>query len=205
MGVNNLNILRSILLVCLIISLDPRTAHSRWVQTNGPYGGSAFCFAVSGKNLFTGTDRGVFLCTNNGTSWTAAGLTYTPVHSLSVSDTTLFAGTLSRGVWRRPLSEMITSVRESPSELPATFTLEQNYPNPFNPTTTIRFVLPRAGFTELMIFNLLGEQVSTVVSERLNAGSYTVSWGAPHLASGVYIYRLQAGDYVETKKLLLIR
>lgn len=105
------------------------------------------------------------------------------------------------------------SVREVSGRVPAAFELEQNYPNPFNPSTQIRFSLPRSRQVTLKIFNLLGQEVATLVSEELPAGSYSTRWDASGLASGVYLYRLQAGDpstssgqrFVETKKLLLVR
>ena len=85
------------------------------------------------------------------------------------------------------------------------FILYQNYPNPFNPTTTIKFDLPKTSQVTLKVFNTLGEEVATLVSERLSAGSYSCEWDASNLASGIYPYRLQAGDYVETKKMIILK
>jgi hypothetical protein len=85
------------------------------------------------------------------------------------------------------------------------FELYQNYPNPFNPSTTIEFDLPKSGEVSLKVFNILGEEVATLVSERLSTGSYSYEWDASNLASGIYLYRLQAGDYVETRKMVLMR
>jgi hypothetical protein len=83
--------------------------------------------------------------------------------------------------------------------------LYQNYPNPFNPTTAIEFNLPRSSEVTLKIFNLLGEEVTTLLSAFLPAGSHVYEWDASDLASGIYLYRLQAGDYVETRKTVLTR
>ncbi|MDZ7406155.1 MAG: T9SS type A sorting domain-containing protein, partial [candidate division KSB1 bacterium] len=85
------------------------------------------------------------------------------------------------------------------------FHLEQNYPNPFNPTTTISFSLPLGSFVSLKVFDALGREVSTLVSEELAAGTYVRQWEAAGLPSGVYFYRLQAGSFTETKKLILLR
>ena len=162
-------------------------------------------FAVSGTNLFAGTyGGGVFLSTNNGTSWTNTGLTNTDVYALAVSGTNLFAGT-NGGVWRRPLSEMITLVQRPETGLPAYFGLDQNYPNPFNPSTTISFTIPLKSFVSLKVFDALGRKVSTIVSEEMHAGRYSRQWNAEGLPSGVYFYHLEAGTYHDTKKLLLLK
>ena len=89
--------------------------------------------------------------------------------------------------------------------VPASFSLGQNYPNPFNPTTTIRYGLPQGSHVTLTLFNTLGQQVAALVNENQNAGSYEVKFDGTNLGSGVYFYRLQAGSFVETKRLLLLR
>jgi hypothetical protein len=88
---------------------------------------------------------------------------------------------------------------------PSTFRLIQNYPNPFNPSTIIEFVLPKISDVTLNIYNILGEKVSTLVSDRLSAGSYSYEWDASDLSSGVYLYRLETEGFVETKKMILMR
>ena len=85
------------------------------------------------------------------------------------------------------------------------FILYQNYPNPFNPSTTIKFDIPKISNVTLTIYNIIGEEVAILVSDRLPAGSYSYKWNASGFASGVYLYRLQAGNYVETKKMMLMR
>jgi hypothetical protein len=87
----------------------------------------------------------------------------------------------------------------------SSYHLHQNYPNPFNPSTTIEFYLPKTSDVVLKVFNILGEEITTLVSERLSAGSYSYGWDASNLASGVYLYQLQAGDYVETRKMVLMK
>jgi Secretion system C-terminal sorting domain len=94
---------------------------------------------------------------------------------------------------------------ESGSELPAQYALEQNFPNPFNPVTTIRFSLLSSHFTVLRVFDLLGREVSTLVNERKEAGVHQVKFDARGLPSGVYSYRLHAGDFVQTRKMLLLQ
>lgn len=108
------------------------------------------------------------------------------------------------------LPSATTSVEIDQSEQPRAFTLQQNYPNPFNPETTIKYSLMKDNEITLRIFNLLGQEVRTLVNERLSTGEHIIRWnGRDNLGrkvdSGVYFYRLQAGDFVETKKLLLLK
>jgi len=88
---------------------------------------------------------------------------------------------------------------------PAQFSLDQNYPNPFNPTTTIAFSIPQAGDVTLKIFDALGREVATLVNGVRSAGEFNVVFNASSLSSGIYFYRLQAGNYVDTKKLVLMK
>ena len=103
------------------------------------------------------------------------------------------------------IKESIASAVENEGELPVRFALEQNYPNPFNPTTTIKFSLGKASNVKLIIFNLLGQKVETVFDARMNAGTYTVPFDASRLSSGVYFYRLEAGDFISLKKMMLLK
>lgn len=89
--------------------------------------------------------------------------------------------------------------------LPKSFSLFQNYPNPFNPATTISFSLPSRSLVSLKVFDVLGREVSILVADKFPAGTYTHQWNAAGLPSGVYFYRLQAGDFIETKRLVLLR
>jgi len=89
--------------------------------------------------------------------------------------------------------------------IPKEYALSQNYPNPFNPSTTIEFALPKSAFITLKVYNLLGEEVATLVAEKRSAGIHKINWEATGLASGVYLYRLEAGEYVQNKKLILLR
>jgi hypothetical protein len=89
--------------------------------------------------------------------------------------------------------------------LPSSVRLEQNYPNPFNPTTTIRYALPKRSQVQLIVYNTLGQKIAALVNGGIDAGYHAIQFDASNLASGVYFYRLVAGSYVNTKKLLLIR
>jgi hypothetical protein len=98
-----------------------------------------------------------------------------------------------------------SGVKDLASTLPNGSSLEQNYPNPFNPSTTIRYGLPSRSHVTLTVFNTLGQQVATLVQGEQEAGFHEVQFDASSLASGVYLYRLQAGDFLKTKRLLLLK
>jgi len=180
---------------------------TNWAMTSwGSMNTAVYALSVFGRNLFAGTSVGVFLSTDDGTSWNSinAGLTDTRVVSLAVSGTELFAGTRGSGVWRRQLSE-ITGVVEHKNELPTQFCLPQNYPNPFNPTTAISYQLPAVSYVTLKVYDLLGREVATLVNEVKQAGSYSANWDASRLSSGVYFYQLEAGQFRETKRMILMK
>jgi signal peptidase I len=99
----------------------------------------------------------------------------------------------------------LTSVKQNNEVLPISFELAQNYPNPFNPATTIRFIIPASNDVTLKICNVLGKEVATVVSRRLQAGEYSVRWNAETMPSGVYFYTLRSGSLTATKKLILLK
>jgi hypothetical protein len=96
------------------------------------------------------------------------------------------------------------AVEEVPNE-PLNFRLSANYPNPFNPETRISYSVPRAGSVSLAIYDVLGREVARLVNENKQPGDYSVSWNANGVPSGVYFYRLVAGEYVATKKMVLMR
>jgi hypothetical protein len=108
---------------------------------------------------------------------------------------------------------IVVGVRQGEHEIPMTALLKQNYPNPFNPTTTIQYQIPRqidggqatAGRVVLKIYNLLGQEVATLVDEIQEPGFRSVVWNAGDVASGVYFYRLQTSSFVQTRKMLLLR
>jgi hypothetical protein len=97
-----------------------------------------------------------------------------------------------------------TAVRED-GAVPRAFQLAQNYPNPFNPTTTIQFSIAQKGHVVLEVFNILGQSVARLVDGELSVGLYHVTFDASRLSSGVYLYRLQAGDFVRTQKMVLMK
>jgi len=105
--------------------------------------------------------------------------------------------------YRGAIPDGFQSIKEESS--PGKFILNQNYPNPFNPATTIRFSLTQPGFTTLKIYDLLGREIATLLSEKLDAGPSTIEWDAGNFPSGVYFYQLKSGSFIQTKKMVLMR
>jgi hypothetical protein len=90
-------------------------------------------------------------------------------------------------------------------EIPIEYALEQNYPNPFNPTTTIQYSVMKRSTIQLVLYDILGREVEILVNKEQDAGHYNIDFNAGNLASGVYLYKLKAGDFVETKKMVLMK
>jgi hypothetical protein len=125
---------------------------------------------------------------------------------------------LNFGLVRRGTQLMLAAVAElaggvgqvagavaTAAAVPSSFSLAQNYPNPFNPSTTIKYELPKSSDVRLSVYDMLGREVSVLVNERRDAGVHEVKFDGSNLASGVYVYRLQAGDVTQTKRLMLLR
>jgi len=135
----------------------------------------------------------------NGTGWEA--VPGAVMNGSSATFTTTLLSTAYVFVGEPP---QITAVR-SPGTLPGRYRLEQNYPNPFNPTTDIGFRIADFGLVRLAVYDLLGREVAVLVNEKKSPGSYSVRFDASSLASGIYLYRLQAGNFVSTSKMVLLR
>jgi|GEM_PF-468410 len=101
--------------------------------------------------------------------------------------------------------DSLTSVESIGDGLPTSFALSQNYPNPFNPSTTIEFAIPKNSEVKIVVYDILGRTVKELVNDMFNPGFYRVNFNASQLASGVYFYRIQAGDYIDVKKLMLMK
>jgi hypothetical protein len=98
-----------------------------------------------------------------------------------------------------------TGVTPVSNQVPQVYSLAQNYPNPFNPSTTFKFGIPKTGLVKLVVYDIIGREVQTLVNEVKNAGSYSVTFDASKLSSGVYFYKLISNDFVDTKKMVLIK
>ena len=101
--------------------------------------------------------------------------------------------------------DVVLGINDELAGLPEEYHLYQNYPNPFNPVTVIKYALPQASDISLVIYNLRGQEVRRWDIPGQPAGNHQVSWDAPNIASGVYLYRLIAGDFLQTRKMVLLR
>lgn len=100
---------------------------------------------------------------------------------------------------------VLTAVEQTSTEIPSSFELKQNYPNPFNPSTKINFSLSKSGYVKLTVFDITGKALTTLVSSELHAGTYSADFDAAGLSSGIYMYRIEADNFISTKKMTLIK
>jgi hypothetical protein len=149
---------------------------------------------------------GVFESNNLGLSWDRMpGLFLTNnirTLTLSPEHDQIYVGVDNSGIYR---GDLITGIASEGKPIPLSPSLFQNYPNPFNPTTVIRYELPKQVMVSLKVYNLLGQEAASLVSEVQIAGKHQAVLRGENLSSGVYFYRLQAGEFVETKKLVLLK
>jgi hypothetical protein len=100
---------------------------------------------------------------------------------------------------------VITGNKNKDVDAPSDYELGQNYPNPFNPNTNIEFKIPKEGMVTLKVYDILGHELTVLMDEKLHPGKFNVRWDADNFPSGVYYYKLQAGDFSETKKMILLK
>jgi photosystem II stability/assembly factor-like uncharacterized protein len=157
--------------------------------------------------LFLGAGIGVFVSDDQAINWKniTPGLAKTVAEVLGTNNDSLYVGPYQGGVWKRSITNILTDVKKDFSEVPNKFSLTQNYPNPFNPSTKISWQTPVSGWQTLKVYDVLGNEVATLVNEYRSVGSHEIEFNGSNLSSGIYLYRLQAGDYFETKKMILLR
>jgi photosystem II stability/assembly factor-like uncharacterized protein len=161
----------------------------------------------NGTNILAGSDSGVFLSTNSGGSWLDKNQGFGIVQrvlSLLITDNYVFAGTVLNSVWRRNKAEVI-GIQKISQNVPSSFSLAQNFPNPFNPTTKIRYELKKNGFVKLVVFDALGRIVTSLVNENESPGTYEVEWNDINNASGIYFYQLETSNFIDTKKMVVLK
>jgi len=148
---------------------------------------------------FTGTTRTVDAI---GTSISGYGTQFSTCWGSGYTATTGAQGNFS--VLKITSDSTLVSIGES-NEIPAEFTLSQNYPNPFNPVTKINFNIPSAEFVTLSVYDVMGREVAVLINESLKPGSYESEWNAVNSTSNIYFYKLKAGNFTETRSMILIK
>jgi len=153
-----------------------------------------------------GMDIGVFMTTNYGTDWVelADGLPNTVAMHLDYNPVSnkVRIGTHGRGVWE---TSIIVSIVNYSNEVPAQFELKQNYPNPFNPSTQIKFSIPKEQHVSLKVYDILGKESAKLIEQDLKAGTYEVKFDGERLSSGLYFYTLRTEDFIQTRKMILVK
>jgi photosystem II stability/assembly factor-like uncharacterized protein len=147
----------------------------------------------------------LFVSIDQGDTWNSIRNDFPtddPPTALFASGNLLYVGTWASGIFR---TNIPTNIQYNKDKIPDGFYLEQNYPNPFNPSTTVEFHIASPGFVSLKIFDVLGNEVETLVNEEKEPGSYKIEYNASHLASGIYYYKLNTNGFTDTKKFMLIK
>ncbi|NOS85480.1 MAG: T9SS type A sorting domain-containing protein [Ignavibacteria bacterium] len=186
----------------LLISLQAvDLANGRFVTGHARNGGEHY------YRSFNGTALGTPIQTNNVTGDVVyggcrAGYWNSPNPDSCV---VVWSPNLGSGAYCSRLICSTVGIQSNGNEVPEMFTLSQNYPNPFNPVTNIKFSIPQSSFVKITVFDITGKEVTKLVNENMNAGSYTVDFNASDLATGVYLYRIDAAGFTDVKKMMLIK
>ena len=160
-------------------------------------------------HIYLESRTGVYRSNNNGANWVKVSGTPWPeviktnvnVYGFAFDGSGKLYAATSAALFKSQQTTL--SIKENVSETPKEFSLEQNYPNPFNPTTVIRYSLPVNGLVTLKVFDVLGEEIATLVNQNLSVGKFSIEWNADNVPSGIYFYKLSAGKSSKTKKMLL--
>lgn len=184
-----------------------------WEAKGTVWGDSLVSNIIVNRNdvIYKSSAYGVSCSLDDGDTWIPITGINTVVSFLALDvNSYLYAGTQNGTVYRS-VTSTVTGIKDKGNPLPDNFELYQNYPNPFNPTTTLSFVIGHQSFVTLKVYDILGNEVSTLVKENKPAGTYSIQFNAEQtisrkqLASGIYFYQLRAGSFVETRKMILVK
>lgn len=177
-----------------------------WIVSNSGLGSTSISsMAMFSQNILVVSDN-IYLSTNYGGNWTIVsyGLIGSNPQRIATSGPYAFVGTFDLSVWRRPLAELVGIDHDSKRVI-SEFNLYQNYPNPFNPGTTIEYDVKKTSDVKLEIYDVTGKSIVTLVNAKQQNGNYRVRWDAGDYPSGIYFYKLTAGNFVSSKKMLFIK
>jgi hypothetical protein len=170
-----------------LLVIDPASGSSSLIGSNGGALGSSIAFGPL------------------GTLYGSFGTTLVTIDRVSGGATVVGSTGVPEPIAIAMRGDMVTSIGDPRAVILGSYRLHQNYPNPFNPRTTIQYELPRSAEVRLSVCDVLGREVSVVVNERREAGVHEVTFDGSSLASGIYVYRLQAGDFIQIRKLTLLK
>jgi photosystem II stability/assembly factor-like uncharacterized protein len=163
--------------------------------------------APSPRMIIIGTDIGMFQSVDEGASWVSfnSGFPAVEVYDMKYKQSAgmILAATHGRGCWTFDLGAVLGV--DPYAVVPSEYSLSQNYPNPFNPSTKIKFALPKEGAVKLYVYDASGRVVETLVNQKMNPGTFEVTWKGTDLSSGIYFYRIESEGFSETKKMILIK
>lgn len=189
-------------------------AGANWTITLGGSGQSLFGIYFTDPNTayVCGFNGAIMKTTNAGASWVQQTSPSTQILT-GIWFTNVNTGYISawNGSVLKTTNGGLTFVEPISSEVPDNFILNQNYPNPFNPSTNIEFQVPRAGVgrdqsnVQLRIYDADGSEIATLVNENLSPGTYRTQWNASSYASGIYFYKMTAGSFTQTKRMILVK
>ena len=157
------------------------------------------------NDIYICGSAGLYRSENYGSTWLNVSTDGIIFSKIAIKDDNILGFDNVGGIYTAHISDIIVSVEANPQNIPLAYKLQQNYPNPFNPTTRISYEIPKSSFVTIKVYDVLGREVTTLVNEEKTAGIYSVQFNGSNLASGIYFYRIQAGDFVQTNKLVLMK
>lgn len=180
-----------------------------WIQINTNENVWGISIAKDDPNeIFWGYGGGTtaYYTLNGGVNWTSTILPSTNNQSILCYNRKIVLSQQNHGIYQ--LSATYNNpigIEQISTEVPKQFSMFQNYPNPFNPITRIKFDIPKPSFTKLIIYDILGREITTLVNQQLKSGKYEIEWDGNNYPSGVYFYKLISGEFTETKKMVLVK
>ena len=181
------------------ISIDPKLIHVERTPGDTVF----YCLDEASPCIDTGPDTSFFFDNENKFR---PGSTLWPAMNSLRNDMGAYGGKRTYDIEDLPIVvDWVLDIPGNATQLPLSYKLNQNYPNPFNPVTAIGYQLSAISDVELSIYNVLGQKIVTLVSERQSAGPHQVEWDASMMASGIYYYKIEAGEFLQVRKMILIR
>lgn len=179
-----------------------------WNSVNAGFEVYGMCFLNPNTGYVCGSGGNIRLTTNGGSTWlTQSSGVNNKLNKVSFVSPAFGLCTGDNGILLRTTNGggVFTGINSLGGSVPDEYLLSQNYPNPFNPTTKIKFNIPGASFVNLFVYDVTAKLIESLLTRNLNSGTYEIDWNAAKYSSGVYFYRIDAGDFSDVKKMILIK